>query len=648
MKHLTARLIPSLQRTVIIAHDLGMACLCWTALFQLRYAISGDVTDWPYWSPGMGLILLAQGVVFWWTGLYRGLWRFASLPDLINISKAAVIGVFAIILMLFLYNRLDQVPRSVLVLYPLVLTLLLGIPRVVYRVWRDHGLLFLIHPRVQQRVLILGAGKTGEMLARELRRSGGYHLIGFLDDSPALKGRYLQGAPVLGGTDEVVKIASKKMAELLVIAIHSLSPAEMRALVNRCEDTGLPLRTVPRIDGPPGSASPAPFELKEIRIEDLLGRAPVVPDWDAIGRWLRGSAVLVTGAGGSIGSELARQCARHGARTLVLVEFNEFSLVMIERELTRDWPEVELLPVLGNCGDPALIRHTLANTRIDAIFHAAAYKHVPVLEAQLREGVRNNVLATETVAREASAAGVQTFVLISTDKAVDPGNVLGASKRLAEMTCQAILAHSRTRLLTVRFGNVLDSAGSVVPLFREQIQRGGPVTVTDPEVTRYFMTIGEACQLILQAVTIDSAGAHEALYTLDMGEPIQIRLLAEQMIRLTGKQPGREIEIVYTGLRAGEKLHETLFHTDEPCRPTVHPKILQAPTRKVNAAEVLNILGQMRKSVRDYDLKALSAQLLAAVPEFSPLSAGVLPGSDTIIVFPSPSAVGASPPPAAR
>jgi len=374
MKHPSARWFPSAQRLAIIVHDLGMTALCWIGLFEIRLAIGGAEVDWSYWSPGMALILLAQGVVFRWTGLYRGLWRFASLPDLVNIAKASVIGLFAIILLLFLYNRLDQVPRSVLVMYPLALTALLGAPRVVYRLCKDHGW-SMLNPKPQQRVLVLGAGKTGEMLARELRRSGGYHLIGFLDDSPALKGRYLQGAPVLGRTDEVVKIASKKMAELLVIAIHSLSPAEMRALVNRCEDTGLPLRTVPRIDGPPGSG---PFELKEIRIEDLLGRAPVVPDWDAIGRWLRGSAVLVTGAGGSIGSELARQCARHSARTLVLVEFNEFSLVMIERELTRDWPEVELIPVLGNCGDPALIRHTLANTRIDAIFHAAAYKHVPI------------------------------------------------------------------------------------------------------------------------------------------------------------------------------------------------------------------------------------------------------------------------------
>jgi len=627
MKHLFARWRAQMLRVVIFVHDLGMAALCWVGLLELRMSIGGHVVDWSYWSLGMVLVLVAQGGVFSLIRIYRGVWRFVSLPDLINIAKASVAGLFAIILLLFLYNRLDQVPRSVLVMYPLALTLLLAGPRVLYRMCKDHGF-SLMNSRPQQRVLILGAGKTGEMLARELRRNGGYHLVGFLDDAPGLGGRWVHGVPVLGRTDEVARVADRKMADVLVIAIPSLVPEQMRALVDLCEETGLALRTVPCLDE---QFANVPFELQEIRIEDLLGRPQVVPNLNVIGRWLRGSAVLITGAGGSIGTELTLQCARHGARALVLVEFDEFALVTIEHALSRDFPNVGILPVLGDCGDPAVMRHALAKTRVDAVFHAAAYKHVPVLEVHLREGVRNNVLATETVAREASVAGVRTFVLISTDKAVEPGNVLGASKRLAEMACQALLAHSTTRLLTVRFGNVLDSAGSVVPLFREQIREGGPVTVTDPEVTRYFMTISEACQLILHALAIDTA--HEVLYTLDMGEPVQIRFLAEQMIRLAGKQPGRDIEIVYTGLRPGEKLHETLFHIDEPYRPTSHPKILQAPTRKVEAEAVLDALKQMRKSVHDYDVKALTAQLRAAVPEFNPLSQR---SADVVISFPSP------------
>src|SRR5690606_14701590 len=273
-------------------------------------------------------------------------------------------------------------------------------------------------------------------------------------------------------------------------------------------------------------------------------------------------------------------------------EIDELALIMAESELRRDFPQIQCIPVMGDCGDPAVMRHALRLCNPDAVFHAAAYKQVPVLEGQLREAVRNNVLATEVVAREAAAAKVGTFVLISTDKAVDPVNVLGATKRLAEMVCQAMTEPDGTHFVTVRFGNVLDSAGSVVPVFREQIRNGGPVTVTDPEVTRYFMTIPEACQLIMQSVAI---GSREAVYTLDMGEPVPIRLLAEQMIRLAGKQPERDIAIVYTGLRPGEKLHETLFHADERYRPTVHPKILQAEARPFSREKIQHALVGLRE-----------------------------------------------------
>jgi FlaA1/EpsC-like NDP-sugar epimerase len=281
-----------------------------------------------------------------------------------------------------------------------------------------------------------------------------------------------------------------------------------------------------------------------------------------------------------------------------------------------------------------VIRHALGRVNPDAVFHAAAYKQVPLLEAQLREAVRNNVLATETVARESVAAGVGTFVLISTDKAVDPVNVLGATKRLAEMLCQTLTDPRSTRFVTVRFGNVLDSAGSVVPLFREQIRSGGPVTVTDPDVTRFFMTIPEACQLILQASAI---GSQQAVYTLDMGEPVSIRLLAEQMIRLAGKQPGRDIAILYTGLRPGEKLHETLFHADERYRPTSHPKILQAAPRQVSVEAIAAALLRMREACASYDLDALAATLREAVPEFVPNAGGEAAHAhaSTVVAFPA-------------
>ena len=328
----------------------------------------------------------------------------------------------------------------------------------------------------------------------------------------------------------------------------------------------------------------------------------MAPDWKAIRGWLGGRPVLITGAGGSIGSELARQCARLGASRICLLELDELSLLTIEGELRRDFPGLDLVPVLGDCGDPAVIAHAIACSGPDAVFHAAAYKQVPLLERQLREAVRNNVLATEVVASASRDAGVESFVLISTDKAVDPVNVLGATKRLAEMLCQAMGEGQGSRLVTVRFGNVLNSAGSVVPLFREQIRRGGPVTVTDPEVTRYFMTIPEACQLILQAAAI---GAKQAIYTLDMGEPVSIRMLAEQMIGLAGKQPGRDIAIHYTGLRPGEKLHESLYHAEECYSPTTHPKILQAAPRPLPVERMLEELQLLRAAVASYDLSLI-------------------------------------------
>jgi FlaA1/EpsC-like NDP-sugar epimerase len=407
----------------------------------------------------------------------------------------------------------------------------------------------------------------------------------------------------------------------------------MRRVIEACERTGLPFRMVPRLNDILEGRS-LPGELKEVAIEDLLGRAPVVPDWKAMRDWLGGRSVLVTGAGGSIGSELCRQCARHGASRIALVEIDELALITTEMRLRRDFPGIELAPILGDCGDPAVIRHALDRVNPDAVFHAAAYKQVPLLEAQLREAVRNNVLATETVARESLAAGVGTFVLISTDKAVDPVNVLGATKRLAEMLCQTLADPRSTRFVTVRFGNVLDSAGSVVPLFREQIRSGGPVTVTDPAVTRFFMTIPEACQLILQASAI---GSQQAVYTLDMGEPVSIRLLAEQMIRLAGKQPERDIAIVYTGLRPGEKLHETLFHADERYRPTSHPKILQAAPRQVSMEAIAAALLRMREACASYDLDILAATLREAVPEFVPNEGGEAghAHASTVVAFPA-------------
>ena len=588
-----------LPRVAVVAHDLVMVYLCWQALHVLRYLTRQESWPWLDFSPTVAWVLVAQGLVFWRVGLYRGLWRFASVPDLWNIFKAALWGLTAIILGLAVYNRLGSVPRSVLVSYPFVLTALLGLPRLAYRMWKDH-----VGKRGEssaRRVLILGAGRAADALVRDLRRTGAFQPVGFLDDAPRLRGSRLHGLPVLGRLEDAPSVARETAAGMLVIAMPSLDAAAMRRVMGICERTGLPFRTVPSlVDALEGQALPG--ELKEVAIEDLLGRKPVVPDWKLIRSWLGGRTVMVTGAGGSIGSELCRQCARHGARGIVLLEQDELALITIQADLRRSFPSLEVQAVLGDCGDPAVTAHALRLGQPEAVFHAAAYKQVPLLEAQVREAVRNNVL--------------------------------GASKRLAEMIAQSQdRKDGGTRCVTVRFGNVLDSAGSVVPLFREQIRKGGPVTVTDPEVTRYFMTIPEASQLIMQAAAVAS---HAAIYTLDMGEPVPIRMLAEQMIRLAGKQPGRDIAIVYTGLRPGEKLHEVLFHEDEHYRPTSHSKILEAVAREVSSEQVRAGVERLGEAVARYDEAALEQVLRELVPEFAPAAQvqEVPAPASTVVQFP--------------
>ena len=620
-----------LPRIAVVAHDLVMVYVCWQVLHVLRYLTRQETWPWLDFSPTVAWVLVAQGLVFWRVGLYRGLWRFASVPDLWNIFKAALWGLTAIILGLAVYNRLGSVPRSVLVSYPFVLTALLGLPRLAYRMWKDH-----VGKRDEsdaRRVLILGAGRAADALVRDLRRTGAFQPVGFLDDAPRLRGSRLHGLPVLGRLEDAPSVARETAAGMLVIAMPSLDAAAMRRVMGICERTGLPFRMVPSlVDALEGQALPG--ELKEVAIEDLLGRKPVVPDWKLIRSWLGGRTVMVTGAGGSIGSELCRQCARHGARGIVLLERDELALITIQADLRRSFPSLEVQAVLGDCGDPAVTAHALRLGQPEAVFHAAAYKQVPLLEAQVREAVRNNVLATDTVARLCREQGVGTFVFISTDKAVDPANVLGASKRLAEMIAQSQdRKDGGTRCVTVRFGNVLDSAGSVVPLFREQIRKGGPVTVTDPEVTRYFMTIPEASQLIMQAAAVAS---HAAIYTLDMGEPVPIRMLAEQMIRLAGKQPGRDIAIVYTGLRPGEKLHEVLFHEDEHYRPTSHSKILEAVAREVSSEQMRAGVERLREAVARYDEAVLEQVLRELVPEFAPAAQvqEVPAPASTVVQFP--------------
>ena len=611
-------------RLAVVAHDMFMVWLAWSTISALRWSMETAAAPVALFGAEVWLVLAAQGLVFWWTGLYRGLWRFASMPDMWNILRACVVGAFAVSITLFLYNRLDHVPRTVLVVYPFVLAILLALPRLAYRYWKDSRLDF---GRVaSERVLVLGAGKAGEALVRDLRRERRYIPVGFLDDDTALRGSRVHGVPVLGTLDQLPHVARETAADMLVIAMPSSNKVQMRRAVELCEECELPFRTVPRLEDVVAGRSTF-NELKEVAIDDLLGREQVLLDWTAIRTRLSGRRVLVTGGGGSIGSELCRQVARLGAESLTILDQSEYNLYVIEQELRRTYPDLLFDAVLGDCGDVMTCERVFARARPQIVFHAAAYKHVPLLQSQVREAFRNNVLGTRTVAQAADRFGVDSFVLISTDKAVNPTSVMGACKRIAELFCQNFARQSRTRFMTVRFGNVLDSAGSVVPLFREQIRSGGPVTVTHPEITRYFMTIPEACQLILQASVLGQGGE---IFALDMGEPVKIRDLAEQMIRLAGRQAERDVAIVYTGLRPGEKLFEELFHPQERYAQTAHAKIFLAQPRSMSWPLLTAQLAQAEAATREFDEEALRRIIDQLLPEFV---AAQNAGADNVIAL---------------
>lgn len=606
-------------RLAVVLHDLGMTALAWylAKLVRLSLGDAGQITLIDGWE--LVIVLAVQGTVLWWTGLYRGLWRFASLPDLWNIARAVVVGSAMIGVGLFLHDRLANVPRSVLVVFPVLLFVFLGGPRLLYRGWKDRWA-GLSEQRNRKRVLVLGAGRAGELLVRDLKRLGPYRPVGFLDDNRKLRGARVHDVPVLGTLEDIGPLAREVAAEMLLIAMPSIPGTQMRRVVELCEQTHLPFRMVPRLqDVIAGRSS---FNaLKEVAIEDLLGRDPIQLDWTAIRQQVSGRRILVTGGGGSIGAELVRQAARLGAASIAILDLSEYNLYRIERELRAEFPDLELYAFLGDVCDAATCRHVFAQARPQLAFHAAAFKHVPLLQGQVREAFRNNVLGTHTLAQAALEAELECLVMISTDKAVNPANVMGATKRIAEQVCLAAAGRGTTRFITVRFGNVLDSAGSVVPLFREQIRQGGPVTVTHPEITRYFMTIPEACQLIYQAAVLGRGGE---IFALDMGEPVPIRYLAEQMIRLAGKEPDRDIQIVYTGLREGEKLFEELFHEHEAYTSTTHSKIFLAQHRMTQPERLQAALRKALPAVSAYDEGELGRIIDDLVPECSDRSGQVL------------------------
>ena len=603
-----------MSRTVLVfSHDLLMAALAWTGAYWLRFNLDLPADFALAMASSMAVVIPVQGLVFYAFGLYRGLWRFASVSDLKRILLACGVAGLATPAALVMAQQLQQVPRSVFLLDPLLLVILMGGVRFTYRAWKD-GQLFLRRSGVGSPVLIVGAGDTAMRLIKELEFSQEWQVVGVVDTAGTQAGRQLGGIPIVGGVDSIALHAKRSEAKHAIIAMPSATAAERRRVAETLAAAGLAVLTVPSLDDLL-TGRVAVSAVRKVELEDLLGRDRIELDIAGLHGLLHNKTVLVTGAGGSIGSELCRQIDRFGPSRLALIEQSEFALYKIDQEL----PGRPVDCVISDIKDVWRQKAVFAECRPDVVFHAAAYKHVPLMESgNAWEAVRNNVLGTLTVARAAVASNVGEFVLISTDKAVNPTNVMGASKRLAEMVCQVIQTQSgRTRFVMVRFGNVLGSSGSVIPRFRQQIAAGGPVTVTHPEIIRYFMLIPEAAQLVLQAGLMAAREAEGGrVFVLDMGEAIKIVDLARDMIRLSGFTE-EEIRIEFTGLRPGEKLYEELLADGEATLPTPHSKLrIARPTAVPDEAWLAELEEWLAAPWRDE--AEVKAGLRRWVPEYRP------------------------------
>ncbi len=618
-----------IRTALAVLHDATAAMLAWSLAYLLRFnfelpqEFAAELQQTLFW------VVPLQVVIFWRFNLYRGIWRYASTTDLRRIFLAVMLSAAAIPL-LFLMLRQDWViPRSVLVINPLLLILMMGGSRFVYRLWKEQGLYgdFKLHG---EPVLVLGAGDAGASLAKDLVKNSDWRLVGFLDDDTDTHGRTLNGVRVLGALESLPVWADRLGVTQVIIAMPSSSHQQRKRAIQLCNQAKLKALTVPSFDDLM-NGKVAVSQLRAIELDDLLGRDPVVLDDAGLHVLLGGKAVMVTGAGGSIGAEMCRQIARFAPARLVLFEASEFALYTIEQELKQVFPALNFVCLVGDVRDAARVGEVMQQHRPSVLFHAAAYKHVPLMEQHNAwQAIRNNVLGTWTVARAAQQHGINKFVMISTDKAVNPTNVMGASKRLAEMVCQALqnntplpsgvgeLARGQaggevgTRFVIVRFGNVLGSTGSVIPKFRAQIAQGGPITVTHPEITRYFMSIPEAAQLVLQAGLMGQGGE---IFVLDMGEPVKITDLAKDLIRLSGFTED-EIRIEFTGLRPGEKLYEELLADSEHTLPTPHPKLRIAQARQADAVWLQKLLNWVAATTMPDD--AVRAALSQWVPEYRP------------------------------
>lgn len=601
-----------INRWTALLHDIVWIPIALLAAYWVRFNLAA-IPEY-YWQGLIRLLvsaLVIQTICYWYFGLYRGLWRFASIPDVLQITKAVFVGTGVTLLSVFIIYRLGAIPRSILVLYPLFLFLGLSAPRLVYR-WIKDQHIYLSQSK-GRRVLLVGAGQAGEMLVRDMRRNNEYLPIGFLDDSSQKIGRNIHGVRVLDDIANIEKILTVYEIELVIVCIRNIDATKMRNILKSCNSKNIQCQTIPSLTEANNNNVNISL-LRDVSIEDLLGRETIKLDDSTIQDLIKGRCVLVTGAGGSIGAELCRQTLVHQPRKLVLLENSEFNLYSITNNLSSiNENNIEVLPLLCSVRDNSAVEKIFNDHKPNIVLHAAAYKHVPIIEDNVIEGVKTNIFGTKKLAEIAAKHNVEKFVMVSTDKAVNPTSMMGVTKRSAEIFCQMLDSNSTTQFITTRFGNVVDSAGSVVPLFREQIKNGGPVTVTHKDISRYFMSIPEAVSLILQAASIGVGGE---IFVLDMGKPIKIYDLARQMIRLSGFDPDQDIKIDIVGLRPGEKLYEELFHESEDYSGTKHPKILLAESRKVNWEQFSNQLDELTLASYENDIDQIITLLKVIIPEY--------------------------------
>jgi FlaA1/EpsC-like NDP-sugar epimerase len=611
-------------------HDVLMAGLSFVLAQALRQdGVTFSLHSLQLWS-GTALFMAVGAGVFASLDLYRGVWRYASLNDMVQIVKAASLTVAIFFPLLFLFTRLTDLPRSSLIINWLILMVLLAGPRIVYRVFKDRRLDTVLAKHAGRRipVMLVGAGDAAEQFIRSVRKpDANYTVVGIVDDKATRVGRAIHGVDVMGTVDDLPAAVEQlkqrgQRPHRLILTKEHLDGASVRSLLDVADSLGLTLARLPRLtdfrEGV-GEAS----EVRPIAVEDLLGRPQAVLDRPAMQALIAGKRVMVTGAGGTIGGELVRQIADFAPAHVILVDNSEFHLYEVDLALSERNPDLPRSAVLADIRDRARVEAVFAEARPELVFHAAALKHVPMVEAHPAEGALTNVLGTRHVADACRAAGVPVMVQISTDKAVNPSSVMGATKRLAESYCQALdIAEAKrsggTRFVTVRFGNVLGSTGSVVPLFQHQLAQGGPLTVTHPDVTRYFMTVREAVELVLQASALGArdAAASGQIFVLDMGEPVRVQDLARQMIRLAGLRPDVDVKIAFTGLRPGEKLHEELLHVAEALMPTGHKDILLAAPRTADAALLARAIDELAEDARAGRAADVLEGLHRLVPEY--------------------------------